>query len=522
MPGVPVTVPSVGESITEGILSRWLKADGASVQAGEPLFELETDKASSNVPAAGSGVLHIQVAEGETVAIGATVATIDPADQGGKGASAPGDGPAAAERQRAQQSSPVAPGPPPLTPPSQAGEKTRTQPSSSVAPGPPPRIPPSQGGEKTRTQPSSSVASGPPPLTPPSQGGEKTRTQPSSPVAPGPPPLTPPSQGGEKTRPQPKPQESAGESTRPLSPAARRVVAEHEVDAARIPATGPGGRVTKGDVLAFLESGPDAAASPPGAPPAPAASAGVGEPESGIPDPKSPIANRESRQRMSGLRQRIAQRLVEIQQTAAILTTFNEADLSRVMELRALYKETFAKKHGVSLGFMSFFIKAAVQALKAYPIVNARIDGNDIVYHNFHDIGVAVSTERGLVVPVVRDAALLSFAGIEKTIATLAARARDRTITVDDLQGGTFTITNGGTFGSLMSTPILNPPQSAILGMHAIKKRPVVVDDQIVIRPMMYLALSYDHRLIDGQDAVSFLVSVKDSIENPERMMFEL
>ena len=225
---------------------------------------------------------------------------------------------------------------------------------------------------------------------------------------------------------------------------------------------------------------------------------------------------------MSGLRQRIAQRLVEVQQTAAILTTFNEADMSRVIELRTLYKESFQKKHGVGLGFMSFFIKASIDALKAFPAVNARIDGNEIVYQNFYDIGVAVSTDRGLLVPVIRNADQRSFAAIEQSIVNYATKARDGKIAVDDLQGGTFTITNGGTFGSLLSTPILNPPQSAILGMHAMKKRPVVVDDQIVIRPMMYLALSYDHRLIDGRDAVSFLVRIKDCIENPERMMFEL
>ena len=225
---------------------------------------------------------------------------------------------------------------------------------------------------------------------------------------------------------------------------------------------------------------------------------------------------------MSGLRQRIAQRLVEVQQTAAILTTFNEVDMSRVIALRTLYKESFQKKHGVGLGFMSFFIKASIDALKAFPEVNARIDGNEIVYQNFYDIGVAVSTDRGLLVPVIRTADQRSFASIEQAIAQYATKAREGTIAVDDLQGGTFTITNGGTFGSLLSTPILNPPQSAILGMHAMKKRPVVVDDQIVIRPMMYLALSYDHRLIDGREAVSFLVRIKDCIENPERMMFEL
>jgi 2-oxoglutarate dehydrogenase E2 component (dihydrolipoamide succinyltransferase) len=225
---------------------------------------------------------------------------------------------------------------------------------------------------------------------------------------------------------------------------------------------------------------------------------------------------------MSGLRQKIAQRLVEVQQTAAILTTFNEVDMSRVMELRTRYKEPFQTKHGVGLGFMSFFVKATIEALKAFPAVNGRIDGNEIVYQNFYDIGVAVSTDRGLMVPVIRDADRLSFAAIEKTIGGFAAKAREGTITVNDLQGGTFTITNGGTFGSLMSTPILNPPQSGILGMHAIKKRPVAVDDQVVIRPMMYIALSYDHRLIDGREAVSFLVRIKDLVESPERMLFDV
>ena len=225
---------------------------------------------------------------------------------------------------------------------------------------------------------------------------------------------------------------------------------------------------------------------------------------------------------MSGLRTKIAQRLVEVQQTAAILTTFNEVDMSRVIALRTLYKEPFQKKHGVGLGFMSFFVKASIDALKTFPKVNGRIDGNEIVYQNFYDIGVAVSTDRGLLVPVIRAADNRSFASIEQAIAQYAAKAREGTIAVGDLQGGTFTITNGGTFGSLLSTPILNPPQSAILGMHAIKKRPVVVDEQIVVRPMMYLALSYDHRLIDGRDAVSFLVRIKDCIENPERMMLDL
>jgi len=225
---------------------------------------------------------------------------------------------------------------------------------------------------------------------------------------------------------------------------------------------------------------------------------------------------------MSGLRQRIAQRLVEAQQTAAILSTFNEVDMSRVMDLRTKYKEKYQKTHGVALGFMSFFVKASIEALKAFPAVNGRIEGNEIVLHNYYNIGVAVSTDRGLMVPVIRDADALSFAEIEKAIGAFAEKARKGTIGVDDLQGGTFTLTNGGIFGSLLSTPILNPPQSGILGMHAIKKRPVVVDDQIVIRPMMYLALSYDHRLIDGREAVSALVRIKDCLEDPERMLLSI
>ncbi|MDR3621999.1 MAG: 2-oxoglutarate dehydrogenase complex dihydrolipoyllysine-residue succinyltransferase, partial [Paludisphaera borealis] len=293
-------------------------------------------------------------------------------------------------------------------------------------------------------------------------------------------------------------------------------VAEEGVDASQVAGTGRDGRITKGDVLGHLEQGAATKPAPaaPAAPPAPVAK------------PAVPVApgrgERETRQRMSGLRQRIAQRLVEVQQTAAILSTFNEVDMSRVMDLRAKYKDKYQKTHGVSLGFMSFFVKATIEAIKAFPAVNARIEGNEIVYQNYFNIGVAVSTERGLMVPVLRDADTLSFAGIEKAIGEFADKARKGTIGVDDLQGGTFTITNGGVFGSLLSTPILNPPQSGILGMHAIKKRPVVVDDQIVIRPMMYLALSYDHRLIDGREAVSALVRIKDCLEDPERMLLSI
>jgi 2-oxoglutarate dehydrogenase E2 component (dihydrolipoamide succinyltransferase) len=260
-------------------------------------------------------------------------------------------------------------------------------------------------------------------------------------------------------------------------------------------------------------------------PPAPEREAAPPAPSARPVDDKkaeAPGALRETRQRLSSIRLRIAERLVAAQHTAAILTTFNEADLSAVIRLRTDYKEAFQQKYGVNLGFMSFFVKAAVEALRAFPVVNAWIDGSDIVFHHDYNIGVAVSTDKGLMVPVLREAESMSFGEIEKRIAELSQKAREGKITVEDLQGGTFTITNGGVFGSLLSTPILNPPQSAILGMHAIQQRPVAVNGQVVIRPMMYLALSYDHRLIDGRDAVQFLVRIKNGIENPERMLLEV
>jgi 2-oxoglutarate dehydrogenase E2 component (dihydrolipoamide succinyltransferase) len=296
-----------------------------------------------------------------------------------------------------------------------------------------------------------------------------------------------------------------------LSPAARQLVADKGLDVRLLSGTGRGGRITKEDVLAYVEKHQP--------PPPPAAAEGKPEPAAAA----VPASVRgETRQRLSSIRQRIAERLVAAQHAAAILTTFNEADLSAVMALRVRYKEEFQKQHAVGLGFMSFFVKACAAGLHAFPLVNSRIDGNEVVTPNYCDIGVAVSTERGLMVPVVRDADRLSFAAIEQAIALLAEKARAGKITVADLQGGTFTITNGGIFGSMLSTPLVNPPQSAILGMHAIQKRPVAVDDQVVIRPMMYLALSYDHRLIDGREAVSFLVQVKKAIENPERLLLDL
>jgi 2-oxoglutarate dehydrogenase E2 component (dihydrolipoamide succinyltransferase) len=295
-----------------------------------------------------------------------------------------------------------------------------------------------------------------------------------------------------------------------LSPAVRKMVEENKVDTAAVSGTGKDGRLTKGDVIAHLEK-PAAEAKPLVIPAAPAPAARA--PSDGA---------REERVKMSRLRLTIARRLKDAQNTAAMLTTFNEVDMTATMALRNQYKDLFEKKHGVKLGFMSFFVKACIQALKEIPAVNAEIDGDDIVYKNFYNIGVAVGTDKGLVVPVLRDADMLSFAGIEKTIAEFGRRARDGNLQIADMQGGTFTISNGGVYGSLMSTPILNAPQSGILGMHKIQERPMAINGQVVIRPMMYLALSYDHRIVDGKEAVTFLVRVKENLEDPQRTILDL
>jgi 2-oxoglutarate dehydrogenase E2 component (dihydrolipoamide succinyltransferase) len=299
---------------------------------------------------------------------------------------------------------------------------------------------------------------------------------------------------------EPAPTAAAGAETVPataadpakLSPATRRIVEEEKVDPAEIPATGRGGRLTKADVIGYVKHGAPAGPRP------------------------------EERVKMSRLRSRIAERMKNAQNTAAILTSFNEVNLKAVMDLRARYKEAFMEQHGVKLGLMSFFVRAVCDALNKHPVVNASLEGDEIIYHGFQDIGIAVSTERGLMVPVLRNAGHMTLADIERGIREFAGQARDGTIALEDLQGGTFTITNGGVFGSLMSTPLLNPPQSAILGMHTIKDRPVVEEGQIVARPMMYTALSYDHRIIDGKDAVQFLVAVKDALEDPARLLLNL
>lgn len=331
-------------------------------------------------------------------------------------------------------------------------------------------------------------------------------------AAPAPAPAAAPVVEAPKSAPAAEAQKPAAvEAALPLAPSVQRIVAENNMDPAAIAGTGKDGRITKGDALAALEGAP---APQPAAAPAPVAGAAPAAPR--------PLAEREERVRMTRLRQTIAKRLKDAQNTAAMLTTFNEVDMTAVMALRNQYKDAFEKKHGVKLGFMSFFVKACIAALKDVPAVNAEIDGQDLVYKNHYDIGIAVGTDKGLVVPVVRDADALSLAGIEKTIGDLGKKARDGHLSIDDMQGGTFSITNGGIYGSLMSTPILNPPQSGILGMHAIKERPMAVGGQVLIRPMMYLALSYDHRVVDGQGAVTFLVKVKEHIEEPTRLILDL
>jgi 2-oxoglutarate dehydrogenase E2 component (dihydrolipoamide succinyltransferase) len=395
-----IIVPTLGESVTEATVAKWLKKPGDAVKKDETLVELETDKVSVEVSAPEAGTLaDIVAAEGTTVGIGALLGRL-----GAAGAATAKPAPAA-----------------------------------------------------------------------------------KAPPAPAP------------AKPAPAPQQAAMAAP----PSVQRIAAENGLNPAAISGTGKDGRVTKGDALAYLDSRP---ATPAVAPRAPLRALGP----------------REERVKMTRLRQTIARRLKEAQNTAAMLTTFNEADMSGIMAVRNKYKDQFEKRHGVKLGFMSFFVKACVQALKEIPSVNAEIDGDDIIFKNYFDIGVAVGTDKGLVVPVLRGADEKSSAHIEKEIGELGARARDGTLKLEDLQGATFTISNGGVYGSLMSTPILNAPQSGILGMHKIQDRPVVVNGQIVVRPMMYLALSYDHRLVDGKEAVTLLVRVKEGLEDPERLLLEL
>jgi len=417
---IEIKVPSLGESVTEATVARWLKQPGDAVALDEPVVELETDKVNVEVPAPAAGTLaEILAGEGMSLPVGAVLGRI-------------GDGVA------------------------------------TLAP--------------------SSVRAGSPLFRTTGEGGAERRAT------------------GEG---------AAVVALERSGPAVRKLVAERGLDAAAITATGPGDRITKRDVI-------EALARPAPAPPT------VPAPAPAIPSPPPVVGEREVRVRMTRLRRRIAERLKAAQNAAAILTTFNEIDMSRTIALREEWREAFEKKHGVRLGFMSVFVKASIAALKEIPGVNAEIDGDDVVYKNHYDIGVAVGTEHGLVVPVLRDADRMSFAEIETGIAALGRKARDGRLTVDELSGGTFTISNGGIYGSLLSTPILNPPQSGILGMHKIERRPIAVAgpspaaETIAIRPMMYVALSYDHRIIDGREAVGFLVRVKELVEDPSRLLFDI
>lgn len=328
--------------------------------------------------------------------------------------------------------------------------------------------------------------------------------------APAPPPTEPAADAPAASATRAADEGPAADSAHKLSPAVRRLVEEHDLDATQIAGSGRDGRITKSDVMSYLER-----RDQPGAP----AAGSLTDATAVLP----PAGSRgERRVAMTRLRSRIAERMVEAQHAAAMLTSFNEVDLHEVMRLRKVYRDRFEKQHGARIGFMSFFVKAAIEALRKFPVVNASVEGDDIIYHDFYDVGIAVSTERGLLVPILRNVELMSFADIEKSIVDYATRARDGRVTIEDLTGGTFTITNGGVFGSLMSTPILNPPQSAILGMHKIQDRPMAVDGEIRIRPMMYIALTYDHRIVDGREAVQFLVAVKESLEDPARLLLQI
>jgi 2-oxoglutarate dehydrogenase E2 component (dihydrolipoamide succinyltransferase) len=412
-----IKVPSVGESVTEATLAQWYKKDGDLVGKSEPLFVLETDKVTLEIEAEADGVLSIRVSEGETVAIGTVVGTIDTA---------------------------AAP---------EVVEKPVPEDVTEIAPAAPP---------------------------------------------PEPPPIEPAVEIPLAAKPV-------------LAPSVRRLVAEKNLDVSKIAGTGPGGRITKGDVILYLEH------AVPAAPPAVAVTQPA-QPHEVTPRPDEQI----TRKPMSRIRQRIATRLLEAKQNTAMLTTFNEIDMARVKEIRAHYQDAFQKKYGVRLGFMSFFIKACVEALMEFPELNGSIEGKDIVYHNYYHIGVAIGGERGLVVPVIRHADKLSFAQLEQDIIDYVNKIQENKLELADLEGGTFTITNGGVFGSLLSTPILNMPQSGILGMHKIEDRPMVLDGKVVVRPMMYVALTYDHRIVDGRQAVTFLVRIKEFIEDPERIMMEV
>ena len=438
---IEIKVPTLGESVADATVARWIKSTGDAVKADEPVVELETDKVTLEVPAPAAGTLgEIMAAEGAVVEVGAGLAMLNE----GAAPAAKAEAPETAAKEMAAKETPA------------KQEQAKVPAASTAAPAP--------------------------------------AAQPAS----------------------------APKSYMPLSPAVRRLVAENNINPAMIAGTGVDGRLTKADILAHMKGGSSAAlvsAASPVSAGTPVSTAPAQPAAAPRQTPRAEDAAREERVPMSKLRKVIASRLKAAQNNAAMLTTFNEIDMTALMALRSDYRQDFETTHGIRLGFMGVFVLAAVQALREFPAVNAEIDGGDIIYKNYYNIGVAVGTPQGLVVPVVRDAGDMNLADIETNIGDFGARARNGKITPDEMAGGTFTISNGGVYGSLMSTPILNPPQSGILGMHKIEKRPIVVDDAIVIRPMMYLALSYDHRIIDGREAVSFLSRIKDMVEDPRRLL---
>jgi len=512
-----ILTPALGESVTEATIGKWTKKAGDPVKKDEVLVELETDKVSLEVVSPADGVLaEIKFAEGDTVTPNAVLGSVSEgaaaaAPDAPKTEAAPAAAPAPAEA--------AAPAPVAAAPAAASGSVVAINVPTmgeSVAEGSVGAWLKKSGDtvakdellveietDKVAVEVSAPAAGvltilvdAGSTVTPNQQLGSIAASGDVPAAAPA---AAAPANTGSAQVPSDAPH---------LSPAVQRVVTENNLDPKAIAATGPKGNITKGDALAAIGSAAPALA----AAPAPAAA------------PAAPRADqpREERVKMTRLRQTIARRLKESQNTAAQLTTFNEVDMTNVMALRTQYKDVFEKRHGVKLGFMSFFTKAVVAALQEIPAVNAEIDGTDIIYKNHYDIGVAVGTDKGLVVPVLRDADTLSLAGIEKGIGALGKAARDGHLTLDQLQGGTFTITNGGTYGSLMSTPILNAPQSGILGMHNIVQRPMAINGEVKIRPMMYIALSYDHRIVDGKEAVTFLVRVKDLLEDPARALLDL
>ncbi|GAC1393074.1 MAG: 2-oxoglutarate dehydrogenase complex dihydrolipoyllysine-residue succinyltransferase [Ktedonobacteraceae bacterium] len=458
-----IRVPTLGESIVDATIASWLKQEGDTIHQGDALVELETDKINVEVNAEQAGVLQKVIKQaGDTVAVGEVLGII-------------GEGAGINSANKATQ--------------------------------------PATNGAKETVASTSSITS--PPATAPAESAAPIPSV--QPVA----------------APQPVQQQASIEAQRPPSPLARRVAAEHNVDISQVRSTSPHGRVTRDDVVSYLEQNaqqtsnapvPQEPVAPPQAtaPVIPPVSTQRGA-GNGTATPSTPVAprGREERIRISRRRQTIGQRLVEAQHTAAMLTTFNEVDMTAIMDVRSRRKDTFKERNGISLGFMSFFTKAAIGALKAFPHLNAEIQGNEFVLKQYYDIGIAVGAEEGLVVPVLRDADSKSFAQIEREISELAKKAKANTLSLSELQGGTFTLTNGGVFGSLLSTPILNAPQVGILGMHKIEQRPIALNGQVVIRPMMYLALSYDHRIVDGREAVQFLVRVKELVEDPETLLLE-